>query len=399
MLRELDPKSIFVPKYYNIPLWMKELAQFRSKEELNKLADELQRGVDIGIQQDNLPEVSTSCIPPPADDWVERKLAQVILKWYERGQILGPFTIEEGKEMGVRAAPVHGVPKHGGDEIRPVVHHSWPSREKWRSVNGKLRPELCTVNYVGLAAFVATAQLHGPGAWIWSRDLEDGYFNCNLRKEDQRWFAFKWKDMIWIPTVMVFGISSAPKIFTDFMQHPLKIMRMKNPVIGYIEVQESTALPVLMENEVDIIRTGKGTVLIPCTRAYVDDFNGVHAKLKCAWQQFNIYGSTLKRLNLSPKEAKDKYPAQRQICLGTLIDTLLQRLFLPKDKHDRYVQLILDIIRCGLTSGKQLQTVVGQTRYAASLLRPLCAFVRGLENHQKGHDEEEQVQERGEEER
>ncbi|MCP5015822.1 MAG: hypothetical protein GY938_11230, partial [Ketobacter sp.] len=160
-----------------------------------------------------------------------------------------------------------------------------------------------------MRSIVTNIDREGSGAWVWSRDLEDGYFNCIVKEQQCRFLAFEWADRVWIPTVMVFGLSSAPRIFTQFMLGPMKAIRMENESISYRKALESEVNQLIYKNEIDV-EFDNGLVRYPLIKAYVDDIIGIHCDQLQAAEQFKNAGIVLKMFQLKAKEKKDQKPTQ-----------------------------------------------------------------------------------------
>ena len=276
--------------------------------------------------------------------------------------------------------PIHGVPKSDGS-VRPVINNSNPKKQYHLSVNGHIIEPLKTVKYPSLRSIVANIDAEGKGCWVWSRDLEDGYFNCIVKEEQCRFLAFEWADRIWIPTVMVFGLSSAPRIFTQFMLGPLKAIRMEDTSVSYRTKLQSEVDQLIYENEIDVEVEGD-MVRYPLIKAYVDDIIGLHKDRAHATQQFINAGRVLKRFQLKAKEKKDQRPSQLPIVLGALINTKKRRVFLTHKKAEKYISDIMSIIKSRKRIHiSRLFTIIGRARHAAMFLRMLGVFARNLDTY------------------
>ena len=246
------------------------------------------------------------------------------------------------------------------------------------SVNGHIIEALKTVKYPSLRSIVTNIDKEGQGCWVWSRDLEDGYFNCIVKEEQCRFLAFEWADRVWIPTVMVFGLSSAPRIFTQFMLGPMKAIKMENETISYRTELLSQVNQLIFENEPDV-QLISDMVRYPLIKAYVDDIIGLHIEYLHAAQQFANAGTVLKRFMLKAKEKKDQKPTQLPIVLGALINTRKRRVFLTPKKAKKYIDDILQVLSRPHIHVSRLFTIIGRARHAAMFLRLLGVFARNLD--------------------
>ena len=48
--------------------------------------------------------------------------------------------------------------------------------------------------------------------------------------------SFEWADRVWIPTVMVFGLSSAPHFVTQFVLGHMKAIKMSTQTLQRLEL-------------------------------------------------------------------------------------------------------------------------------------------------------------------
>jgi hypothetical protein len=72
------------------------------------------------------------------------------------------------------------------------------------------------------------AQIIKPGMRMITTDVEKAYYQVPLHKESQRFCAW-WHNGRWIiPTILVFGLSFAPFVFTKIMRVVLTFMRSMN---------------------------------------------------------------------------------------------------------------------------------------------------------------------------
>ena len=103
------------------------------------------------------------------------------------------------------------------EKNRPIVHMSAPRDiNKGISLNETLVKELKTVKYVSFREIINFIVSLGRDAYIWTCDLKDAYLNVPIHKDDWQFMGFRWFGYIFYFTCFPFGLSSAPKIFTDF---------------------------------------------------------------------------------------------------------------------------------------------------------------------------------------
>eukprot|EP01083_Nonionella_stella_P042829 115600_1 len=86
------------------------------------------------------------------------------------------------KHNNVTLNMLFGVPKPDGS-TRPILKLSDKSGFGF-SVNDRLDSNLCTVEYVQQKELIQTVKLMGPGAYLWAKDIKDGYNNVPIRYAD-----------------------------------------------------------------------------------------------------------------------------------------------------------------------------------------------------------------------
>ena len=360
----------------NITEWQKITTQYFDKDTQLWINRILSTGSNFGLNPQNLPRPRVQCRELTKDPLTLLGIAKTVRKWYRKNLISGPYSESEARKIGVTASPAFGVPKPDGS-TRPVIDYS-NKTPSGQSVNSTQLASHTSVQYVSLKSIIATAYSIGPSAWLWARDLEDGYFNIWLELKYRKYGTFKFANCYWIPNVLMFGFSSAPFIFTKFMYVPLKAIRMEHPAIMYKAAPTKTLHPLLIENEPDII-TRQHLTAYPLVRNYLDDIMGVAPTKEIAQQQFTICDKVLRRLGLAPQTKKDKPPSTRIELLGAIVDTEKQRLFLPAKKLTKYSTFITQQLKHPFITKRQLLQIIGRIRYSATFCRPLAAYARNME--------------------
>ena len=202
----------YTPKRLNKDRWRKALKNLTDQDGLEDFLSQIERGHDIGIDQ--TPSKSGPIQNPPMDIKSKIKMAKTIIKWHKKGHLLGPFNPKDDIAKRCRVNPVFSVPKPGG-EVRPVINYS--KSIDGHSLNECLEDSVCTVEYLKIQEIVYTISCVGKGAVIWAKDLEDGYFNVKVDESQSNLMAFIFLGLLFIPIVLAFGLSSAPLIFTVFL--------------------------------------------------------------------------------------------------------------------------------------------------------------------------------------
>ena len=370
------PTTSIPPK--NIKEWNKITKKYFDPKTQVWIQNILTQGSDFGLDPQSLPQPRVQCRSITNDPATCLGIAATVRKWYTKNLISGPYSRAQAHKLQVTASPAFGVPKPDGS-TRPVIDYSnkGPSGE---SVNSQQREEYASVKYVSLKSIVAMTYTVGPSAWLWARDLKDGYFNIWLNPALRKYGTFFFANMYWIPNVLMFGFTSAPCIFTKFMHVPLKAIRMENPKIMYQTTPTENTMQLLTHNEPDVTIRNNLTAT-PLVRNYLDDIIGVAPTQQLAQQQFSHCDTVLRRLGLAPQTRKDKPPTTRIEILGAIVDTVQQRLFLSPEKLKKYSSFITEALAHQFITKRTLLRIIGRIRYSATFCRPLAAYARNMEQY------------------
>lgn len=158
-----------------------------------------------------------------------------IIRWGKGDFIAGPFTKKEAKEKGISLSRFFGRPKPDGS-TRPILDLSDDSFGM-NSVNGQFPKTHSAVEYMNFLELVAWVKLSGKSAFVWAKDLKDGYFNVHIAPEHGKKLGFEFDGKIWFYKVMPFGFAPAAKIFTFFMFWPLWLMKKTSPETFYHKIE------------------------------------------------------------------------------------------------------------------------------------------------------------------
>ena len=198
-----------------------------------------------------------------------------------------------------------GVPKQDGS-TRPILNLS-DKKNVGFSINDLLDPALCTVEYAQTKQVVQTVRALGKNAWLWAKDLKDGYYNVPIHKTDVHKLGFVFEGRIYIFQRLPMGLSSSPKIFTDFMNFPIWAIKNDRPDLYFITVDPSLINTKDFIKNADI-RKIDSSMILPIIFYYLDDILGGHPNEAKAWDQFHHSEKILKKLSLQTKSAKSKPP-------------------------------------------------------------------------------------------
>jgi hypothetical protein len=193
------------------------------------------------------------------------------------------------------------VPKKDTDQMRPVI------------------------NLKGLNKFVKcpTFKMHSPssiirmihkGNWLASIDLKDAYFHVPVHQRHYKFLRFAFQGTIYQFKVLPFGLSTAPRVFTKVLA----------PVVGYLHQQ--------------------GIFLFP----YLDDCLLVAKDQVTLHQAIMMTIQTLHTLGFMINFKKSHLQmTQRITFLGMEIDTLLSKVFLPRQKAENLIKVAMIFLQVG----------------------------------------------------
>ena len=80
----------------------------------------------------------------------------------------------------------------------------------------------------------------GKGVWLWAKDLKDGYYNVSVDKSDVYRLCFIFDNKIYVFQRLPMGLSSSPKIFTEFMHFPIWAIKRNRENLYYTKVTKDS---------------------------------------------------------------------------------------------------------------------------------------------------------------
>ena len=331
-------------------------------------------GVKIGLT-DNYPS-RLSNNNPSFSTTEKIGIGKQLEKWLKTGIVLGPFNEDYAHNNNITLHMLFGVPKPDGS-TRPILNLSDKSIFNY-SINNLIDPDLCTVEYAQTRQVVETVRALGKNAWLWAKDLKDGYYNVSVHKKDIHKLGFMFDGKIYIFQRLPMGLSSSPNIFTEFMHFPIWAIKNDRPDLYYKLIDNKLINREDFIKEADI--TDNGDILqIAALFYYLDDILGGHPEQHKATEQFLHSEQVLKKLSLRTKDSKAKPPAQVQKWLGKIYDTRKQWIYLPQEKVQKYVLELSNILAKQSITKRALLSHIGRIRHMATIYKPLAAFARNLE--------------------
>lgn len=208
-LKSLRRLSLQARTRYDSSVWRKGLLTHPDR----RFVDYVLKGVSQGFSIERsaaMPDSNSKNLPTSTSDKV--KISEWILNGISEGYIIGQL---EGQSMlpQFHVSPVVAVPK-SGNRIRPIHHLSAPRTGV--AVNSEIHELASTVTYTSLSQVITLAKLVGADCLMWNADAENAYLNVPVRPSDWKYLGLKWCGKLFAFTCLLFGLSSAPKIYTDF---------------------------------------------------------------------------------------------------------------------------------------------------------------------------------------
>ncbi|MCP4911012.1 MAG: hypothetical protein GY907_09930, partial [Bacteroidetes bacterium] len=203
-------KSRWVSQYsvkpYNITNYNKLFADYPDKNKYMKHIKVLTHGVRIGLAYPFQPRFK---ITNPIFSVAEKLgIGTQVAKWLKTGIVIGPISNVHAHTVGITLNMLFGVPKPDGS-TRPILNMSDKSVFNY-SVNDLLDPLLCTVEYAQMREVVHIVRALGKGAYLWAKDIQDGYYNVSVHKNDIYDLGFVFENKIYIFQRLPMGLSSSP---------------------------------------------------------------------------------------------------------------------------------------------------------------------------------------------
>ena len=69
--------------------------------------------------------------------------------------------------------------------------------------------------------------LFNPGEWMFSFDLKSGYHHVDIVPHQQKYLGFEWGGKYFVFTVLPFGLSTAPYVFTKLLRPLVRLWQGK----------------------------------------------------------------------------------------------------------------------------------------------------------------------------
>ena len=277
-----------------------------------------------------------------------------VMKEVKLKRFAGPFTSVPFKNF--IQSPIGLVPKDNGKDVRLIFHLSYP-RGRGISVNQNTPQEWCSVKYPEFDAAVKMCARAGRKCSIAKSDFSAAFRNVPMKICDICYLIMKaespfdHKIYYFVDKCLPFGASISCSHFQEISNAIAHIVRFKT--------------------KEDLIN-------------YLDDF--LFAALLRSWcdGQVRIFLQICEEIQFPVSQEKTFWSCTILVFLGLLIDTVNQVISVPREKIDKALKLINEIIGKKKITLKQLQSICGFLNFLGRAIVPGRAFTRRLYMFTKG---------------
>ena len=264
---------------------------------------------------------------------------------------MGPFEENPFPNSPIAVSPLNTVPKDTPGERRIILDLSFPPQS---GVNEGIPSDtflgkLYKLSLPGVYEFIEAIHRHGPGCFLYKRDLSRAFRQFMADPADWNKLGFEWQGKLFFDRALAMGLRTAC----------IGCQRATN-VIKFIAEKEGC----------DISN-------------YLDDFGGADEPVQ-AWLAFNYLGWLLKFLNIDESVAKACEPSTAMVHLGILFDTIKMTMEVTPER-------VADILReLGVwrekhaASRKELQSLLGKLLFISKCVRQSRVFLSRLLNLLRG---------------
>lgn len=260
-----------------------------------------------------------------------------IKKETEALRLAGPFEPPPFTEF--RLSPLGVVPKKVPGEFRMIHHLSVPSGS---SVNDGILSANTSVQYATIADAISLIKQCGKAGFLANTDIKDAFRIIPIQPSDYPLLGMKWNGLYYYDCCMPMGCSSSCKTFETF----------------------SSALEWLAKTKLQI-----STIL-----HLLDDFLIVAPTAELCNKQLQLFLDVCQYLGVPMVPEKTVGPLPILSFAGIELHTQLQLARLPKDKLDKYTDLISNLFRRKKVTLVELQSMIGLLNFACSVIISGRAF-------------------------
>ena len=325
------------------------------RREIEFLVDGFKNGFSIGYQGKRdiklrSPNLKLDKIGTETDLWNK------VMKEVKEKRYAGPF-----KDIPFDhyiQSPIGLVPKDNGASTRLIFHLSYPrlpnnTSTEQKSVNANTPQELCKVKYPEFDKAIQMCLKAGKNCFAAKSDLKSAFRHFGIKPDDWMLLVMKARNPLdgeyyfFVDKCMPFGAAISCSHFQRFSNALAHIVRFKT------------------END---------------TVNYLDDFFfAALLKLLCN-KQVKIFTNICDLIKFPWSMEKTHWATTRIIFLGLLIDTRLQKIFVPLEKVQKALNQINTILgrKSKKATLKEIQSLCGTLNFFGRCIIPSRTFTRRL---------------------
>ncbi len=320
--------------------WEQELEGHRDGDFCKYILDGIKNGFKIGFQRGRCARksavgnmASTMHHPEPVTEYLATevkagRIVEIPKEYTETVQISRFGVIPKSNQPG---------------KWRLVLDLSSPDGA---SVNDGIDSELCSIAFASVDTAIEKIVGLGRGSLLAKVDIEHAYRNVPIHPADRQLLGMRWKQKLYIDTVLPFGLRSAPKIFSAL----------------------ADALEWILFNR------GVSTLI-----HYLDDFltMGCGNTSQCS-VNLNQIQDTCKLLGIPLKRQKIEGPDSRMTFLGIELDTTTMEARLPKSKLDHLKEVLHEWSNKKSCQKRNLLSLIGKLSHACKVVLAGRIFLRRM---------------------
>ena len=325
-----------VPSSLNIAAWRLRLQEYSDYA----IVDFLEFGWPLNFTANNPPR-SEKRNHKGARDY-KSDVDEFLRSEITNGHISGPYATPPFDSFCT--SPLNSVPKPDSAERRIIVDLSWPIGE---GVNSGIQTDF----YLGVPTdlhfpttddIIGMIQRAGRECFIYKRDLKAAYRQIPVDPADYNYLGYFWDSNYYFDTRLAMGQRTSA----------LACQRTTRAVVNIMNSKFSTTV-------------------------YLDDFIGVEAACR-AWESYYSMRDILEELGLKENSSKALPPAQRQIVIGVLFDTINMTMSVTPERVAEIRHLVLFWKDKRTASRRELQSLVGKLMFISKCVRQSRVFINRI---------------------
>ena len=255
-------------------------------------------------------------------------------------RMLGPFNTPPFPDL--MCSPVGLVPKKDSDEMRMIMHLSYPYGE---SINDYIDPEKAATQYQQFEDVVQLVIHQGRFCWLAKGDVKSAFRIAPVCFKHIRCLGIKFEDQYFIDITLPFGSAISCAIFEEIAT-----------LIHWI-FKQRTAIRFVH---------------------YLDDYLWVHKQFIVCMSAYQAVQQVAAEVGLPLAPEKFVWPTQRIEFLGLTLDTVRMAVAIPQDKQEvilKEIDVMLTLQKCKV---KQVQALAGRLNFVMRAVPHGRSFSRKL---------------------